>query len=128
MCVGRLTCAPADALGLAPRFAGLWVVRASIPTPRANGAQTMSTLSIKSRNTKSAGPKKGSARLSLIGRLFQAICVAATLWLSRAPYFTIRVGRRNLFADILRLIAVVPDRSFETGQQTGTIHAGPPLS
>src|ERR1700724_742142 len=26
--------------GLAPRFAGLWVVRASIPTPRTNGAQT----------------------------------------------------------------------------------------
>jgi hypothetical protein len=27
-------------LGFAPRFAGLWVVRASIPAPRANGAQT----------------------------------------------------------------------------------------
>ena len=42
-----LLCASADGfgypparLGLAPRFAGLWVVRASIPTPRTNGAQT----------------------------------------------------------------------------------------
>src|ERR1700731_1112908 len=31
---------PPARLGLAPRFAGLWVVRASIPTPRTNGAQT----------------------------------------------------------------------------------------
>src|ERR1700676_5246505 len=53
---------PVKHLGLAPRCAGLWVVRASIPAPRTNGAQTMSTLSIKSRNTKSAAPKKGSAQ------------------------------------------------------------------
>src|SRR5580700_3485400 len=31
---------PPARLGLASRFAGLWVVRASIPTPRTNGAQT----------------------------------------------------------------------------------------
>jgi hypothetical protein len=31
---------PPARLGLAPRFAGLWVVRASIPAPRTNGAQT----------------------------------------------------------------------------------------
>ena len=31
---------PPARLGLAPRFAGLWVVRASIPTPRTSGAQT----------------------------------------------------------------------------------------
>src|ERR1700730_3579710 len=31
---------PPARLGLAPRFAGLWVVRAAIPTPRTNGAQT----------------------------------------------------------------------------------------
>ena len=31
---------PPARLGLAPRCAGLWVVRASIPTPRTNGVQT----------------------------------------------------------------------------------------
>src|SRR6266403_699374 len=31
---------PPARLGLAPRFAGLWIVRASIPMPRTNGAQT----------------------------------------------------------------------------------------
>ena len=31
---------PPAGLGLAPRFAGLWVVRASIPTLRTNGVQT----------------------------------------------------------------------------------------
>src|SRR5580704_14131836 len=55
-------------LGLASRCAGLWVVRASIPAPRTNGAQTMSTLSIKSRNTKSAAPKKGSAQSKTASR------------------------------------------------------------
>jgi hypothetical protein len=40
MCVGRWFGYPPARLGLAPRFAGLWVVRASIPTPRTNGAQT----------------------------------------------------------------------------------------
>ena len=58
---------PAD-LGLASRCAGLWVVRASMPTRRTNGAQTMSTLSIKSRNTKSAAPKKGSAQSKTASR------------------------------------------------------------
>jgi hypothetical protein len=53
---------PVKHSGLASRCAGLWVVRASIPAPRTNGAQTMSTLSIKSRNAKSAAPKKGSAQ------------------------------------------------------------------
>jgi hypothetical protein len=43
-------------------------VRALIPTPRTNGAQTMSTLSIKSRNTKSAAPKKGSAQSKTASR------------------------------------------------------------
>ena len=38
---------PVKHLGLASRCAGLWVVRASIPAPRTNGAQTMSTLSMK---------------------------------------------------------------------------------
>ncbi|MGA7383349.1 MAG: hypothetical protein WBW81_01215, partial [Methylocella sp.] len=37
---------PVKHSGLASRCAGLWVVRASIPAPRTNGAQTMSTLSI----------------------------------------------------------------------------------
>jgi hypothetical protein len=32
------TCHPVKHLGLASRCAGLWVVRASIPTPRTNGA------------------------------------------------------------------------------------------
>ena len=59
---------PVKHLGLASRFAGLWVVRASIPAPRTNGAQTMSTLSIKSRNTKSAAPKKGSAQSKTASR------------------------------------------------------------
>src|ERR1700724_1206232 len=54
--------------GLALRFAGLGVVRASSPAPRTNGAQTMSTLSIKSRNTKSAAPKKGSAQSKTASR------------------------------------------------------------
>ena len=40
---------PVKQLGLASRCAGLWVVRASIPAPRTNGAQTMSTLSHLSR-------------------------------------------------------------------------------
>ena len=31
---------PPARFGLAPRFAGLWIVRASIPMPRTNGAQT----------------------------------------------------------------------------------------
>jgi hypothetical protein len=53
---------PVKHSGLASRCAGLWVVRASIPAPQTNGAQTMSPLSIKSRNTKSAAPKKGSAQ------------------------------------------------------------------
>jgi hypothetical protein len=35
---GRWTCPPAGAWGLAPRNAGLWGVRASIPTPRTKGA------------------------------------------------------------------------------------------
>jgi hypothetical protein len=50
---------------------GLWVVRASIPTPRTNGAQcsAMSALSIaKSRNPKSATPKKGSAKSNATSR------------------------------------------------------------
>src|SRR5580693_7257602 len=59
---------PVKHLGLASRCAGLWVVRASIPAPRTNGAQTMSTLSIKSRNTKSAAPKKGSAQSKTASR------------------------------------------------------------
>src|ERR1700724_2454079 len=63
MCVGRWIWLPPARFGLAPRFAGLWIVRASIPMPRTNGAQTMSTLSIaKSRNPKSVTPKKGSAK------------------------------------------------------------------
>jgi len=62
MGAGRWTWHPPARLGLALRCAGLWVVRASLPTPRTNGAETMSTLSIKSRNTKSAAPKKGSAQ------------------------------------------------------------------
>ena len=59
---------PVKHLGLASRCAGLWVVRASIPAPQTNGAQTMSTLSIKSRNTKSAAPKKGSAQSKTASR------------------------------------------------------------
>src|SRR6202022_2372643 len=59
---------PVKHLGLAPRCSGLWVVRASIPAPRTNGAQTMSTLSIKSRNTKSAAPKKGSGQSKTASR------------------------------------------------------------
>jgi hypothetical protein len=59
---------PVKHLGLASRCAGLWVVRASIPAPRTNGAQTMSTLSIKSRNTKSAAPKKGSGQSKTASR------------------------------------------------------------
>jgi hypothetical protein len=54
--------------GLAPQPARLWVVRTSIPAPRTNGAQTMSTLSIKSRNTKSAAPKKGSVKSKATSR------------------------------------------------------------
>ena len=59
---------PVKHLWLASRCAGLWVVRASSPAPRTNGAQTMSTLSIKSRNTKSAAPKKGSAQSKTASR------------------------------------------------------------
>src|ERR1700676_1696951 len=59
---------PVKHLGLAPRCAALWVVRASIPAPRTNGAQTMSTLSIKFWNTKSAAPKKGSAQSKTASR------------------------------------------------------------
>src|SRR6202047_1072480 len=59
---------PVKHSGLASRCAGLWVVRASIPAPRTNGAQTMSALSIKSRNTKSAAPKKGSAQSKTASR------------------------------------------------------------
>src|SRR3984893_16425165 len=59
---------PVKHSGLASRCAGLWVVRASIPARRTNGAQTMSTLSIKSRNTKSAAPKKGSAQSKTASR------------------------------------------------------------
>ena len=40
MCVGRWIWLPAGALRAPPAFCGLWVVRASIPTPRTNGAQT----------------------------------------------------------------------------------------
>src|ERR1700730_12612764 len=54
--------------GLASRCAGLWDMRASIPAPRTNGAQTMSTLSIKSRNKTSAAPKKGSAQSKTASR------------------------------------------------------------
>ncbi len=68
MGAGRWTWPPVKHLGLASRCAGLWVVRASIPAPRTNGAQTMSTLSIKSRNTKSAAPKKGSAQSKTASR------------------------------------------------------------
>ena len=66
--VGRPVDLLARRLGLASRRAGLWVVRASIPAPPTNGAQTMSTLSIKSRNTKSAAPKKGSAQSKTASR------------------------------------------------------------
>src|ERR1700732_5068910 len=59
---------PVKHSGLASRCVGLWVVRASIPAPRTNGAQTMSTLAIKSRNTKSATPKKGSAQSKTTSR------------------------------------------------------------
>jgi len=68
MGAGRWPWPPVKHSGLASRCAGLWVVRASIPAPRTNGAQTMSTLSIKSRNTKSAAPKKGSAQSKTASR------------------------------------------------------------
>src|SRR3984893_7360362 len=55
--------------GLAPRFAGLWVVRASSPAPRTNGAWNMSTPSIaKSRNLKTAASKKRSVKSSATAR------------------------------------------------------------
>jgi hypothetical protein len=48
---------------------GALVVRASVSAPRTNGAQTMSSLSIKSRNTKSAAaPKKGSPQSKTASR------------------------------------------------------------
>ena len=60
---------PPARLGLAPQFAGLWVVRASIPTPRTNGAQYHVDPSIaKSRNPKSAAPKKGSVKSNATSR------------------------------------------------------------
>jgi hypothetical protein len=51
--------------GLAPRFAGLWVVRASSPAPRANGA---SPSIAKSRNLKTAASKKRSVKSSATAR------------------------------------------------------------
>jgi hypothetical protein len=54
------TLRPATRLGLASRFAGLWVVRASIPTPQPM-SQDMSTLSIATRSIeKPQTPKKAT--------------------------------------------------------------------
>src|SRR6202795_5196898 len=55
---------PVKHSGLAPRPAGLWVVRVRRREP----TEPMSTLSIKSRNTKSAAPKKGSAQSKTASR------------------------------------------------------------
>ena len=65
MGAGRWTWPPGETLRARLAMCGLWVVRASIPAPRTNGAQTMSTLSIKSRNPKSVTPKKTVTRRSL---------------------------------------------------------------
>ena len=63
MDVRRWTRSPRAHLGLAPRFAGLWVVRASILAPRTKGAQNMPTRSIEaSQNLESAAPKKGKTK------------------------------------------------------------------
>src|SRR5271167_4805258 len=60
---------PAAWLGLASLYAGLWVVRASIPTPATNEPKTMSTLSIeKSPNPTTAALKKGGAKSNLTSR------------------------------------------------------------
>ena len=68
MGAGRWTWPPGETLRARLAMCGAWVVRASIPVPRTNGAQTMSTLSKKSRNTKSAAPKKGSAQSKTASR------------------------------------------------------------
>jgi hypothetical protein len=60
---------PVKHSGLASRCAGLWVVRASIPTREPTEPNTMSTLSIaKSRNPKSATPKKRSVKSNATSR------------------------------------------------------------
>ena len=60
MCVGRLTCSPADALRARPATCGA-LGRASVNSD--TEPKPMSTLSIaKSRSPKSAAPKKGSVK------------------------------------------------------------------
>jgi hypothetical protein len=68
MGVGGLTCSPAGALRARPAMCGA-LGRASVNSGAANQwSPTMSTLSIKSRNTKSAPPKKGSAQSKTASR------------------------------------------------------------
>ena len=68
MCVGRRTFRFAARLGLASRFAGLWVVRASLPTPLTKGAENdvdrfpQESQTSTSTSPKSAASKKGSAK------------------------------------------------------------------
>jgi Protein of unknown function (DUF3489) len=70
MWVGRLTCSPADALRARPATCGA-LGRANVNSDAANqrSPKPMSTLSIaKSRNPKSAAPKKGSAKSNATSR------------------------------------------------------------
>jgi hypothetical protein len=69
MGVRRWTWSPSVQLGLAPRFAGLGVVRASILALRTKGAQIMPAISVeKTPNLESAAPKKGKSKPSAPSR------------------------------------------------------------
>jgi hypothetical protein len=70
MWVGRLTCSPADALRVRPAICGV-LGRANVNSDAASqrSPKPMSSLSIaKSRNPKSAAPKKGSVKSNATAR------------------------------------------------------------
>src|SRR5262249_33914895 len=107
--------------GLAPRIAGLWVVRASGAAIQ-RSPKTMPTLSIEeSQNLKSAAPKKGKAKSSAPRR---GKATSATVIAKKAPRSAVSKSKQAAIAETLARLSAAT--IFELRGEWRRLHRAPP--